>query len=271
MLFISWFIAWTRFERFAAVQEFTFTPLWLSYILVINALTYQRLGRCMLTGRPRYMLTLFAVSACFWWTFEFLNRFVANWYYVGIGEFGALRYFIYASLAFATVLPAVLCTAEWLDSFPGLGAGLDRFKPCSLKLDKSTAVSITGIAAAGLVMLAIWPATLYPLLWLLPILLVIGLQSFNAPPQLVGDIETGDWRHIWTLALSGLFCGFFWELWNINSLAHWEYRIPHLQRFEIFAMPLLGYLGYLPFGIFCGLFADFILPCSEIPSRQAKK
>jgi hypothetical protein len=56
---------------------------------------------------------------------------------------------------------------------------------------------------------------------------------------------------VWLPALAALFCGFFWELWNVNSLAHWEYSVPFVQRFHIFEMPILGYAGYLPFGLEC--------------------
>ena len=261
-MMIAWLVAWNRFECFEALQEFTFTPLWLSFILVINGLTYRRIGRCLLINHTRYTLALFLVSACFWWSFEFLNRFVQNWYYVGISDFGPGHYFIYTTLPFSTVLPAVLGTAEWLSTFPNISVDLNRFKPLHLIGAKIIAISCVAAATIGFTALAIWPKTLYSLVWLLPILLVIGLQSFTKKPDLVFDIEAGDWRRIWTLAVSGLICGFFWEMWNVNSLAHWKYSIPDVQRFEIFEMPLLGYLGYLPFGILCGLFADFILPSS---------
>jgi len=261
-MMIAWLVAWNRFAWFEALQAFTFTPLWLSFILVINALTYRRIGRCLLINHTRYYLALFLVSACLWWSFEFLNRFVQNWFYVGITDFGPGRYFIYATLPFSTVLPAVLGTAEWLNTFPGISVDLNRFKPLHLIDAKMIAISYVVAAVIGFAALAIWPKTLYLLVWLLPILLVIGLQSLTEKPNLVFDIEAGDWRRIWTLAVSGLICGLFWEMWNVNSLSHWKYSIPYLQRFEIFEMPLLGYLGYLPFGIFCGLFADFILPSS---------
>jgi len=52
-------------------------------------------------------------------------------------------------------------------------------------------------------------------------------------------------------ALAALICGFFWELWNIGSLARWHYAIPFVDRYPLFAMPLLGYGGYLPFGLIC--------------------
>jgi hypothetical protein len=57
-------------------------------------------------------------------------------------------------------------------------------------------------------------------------------------------------------ALAALVCGFFWELWNFGSLARWHYSIPYVQRFHVFEMPLLGYAGYLPFGVTCALVMD---------------
>ena len=104
----SWFLAWTRFPWFAPWQPHTFTPLWLAYVLVVNALVYRRTGGCLMTSRPRYFLSLFAWSAGFWWFFEYLNRFVQNWYYPAVRDFSGLEYFVFATLPFSTVLPAVL-------------------------------------------------------------------------------------------------------------------------------------------------------------------
>lgn len=58
---------------------------------------------------------------------------------------------------------------------------------------------------------------------------------------------------------------FFFGLFPASALFWWffEYLNRFVQRFEIFAMPLLGYAGYLPFGLecaaVCGLVED-ILP-----------
>jgi hypothetical protein len=64
---------------------------------------------------------------------------------------------------------------------------------------------------------------------------------------------------MWQAACAALICGFFWELWNFKSLAHWEYAVPFVQRFHVFEMPLLGYAGYLPFGLECLVVADACL------------
>ena len=69
--------------------------------------------------------------------------------------------------------------------------------------------------------------------------------------DLLTPIGKGDWRSIWLPAMAALICGFFWEMWNFKSLAHWEYSVPFVQRFHVFEMPVLGYAGYLPFGLEC--------------------
>ena len=75
---------------------------------------------------------------------------------------------------------------------------------------------------------------------------------------MLSPLARGDWRPLLQPALAALVCGFFWELWNSGSLAQWHYSIPYAQRFHVFEMPLLGYAGYLPFGIMCALALDLV-------------
>jgi hypothetical protein len=112
----AWTLAWNRFPWFSGFQHHTFTPLWIAYIITVNALSYRRSGHCLIIDRTRLFLLLFPASAVFWWVFEYLNRFVQNWYYVG-GEWNALEYICYATIPFSTVLPAVLATREWISTW----------------------------------------------------------------------------------------------------------------------------------------------------------
>ena len=268
IILIFWIITWNRFSLFESFQKFTFTPLWVGYILVVNALTFRRSGCCSLLDRTSYFLFLFPVSAIFWWGFEYINRFVENWYYVGISEFDPWSYFFFATLPFATVLPAVLSTAEWLSTFPRLSAGLDRFPGLTITVPRMWAWSLIIVSVTGLIALVVWPGQLFCLVWIVPLMLICGLQLLTEKPPLINDITTGDWRQIWRLALAGLVCGIFWEMWNAYSLAHWKYSVPYVQRFKIFEMPLIGYAGYLPFGIICGLFADLIMTPAKCRSQS---
>lgn len=256
---ISWTLAWTRFEWFAPFQVFVFTPLWVSYVIVVNALTFRRTASCMITDRPVYLLELFLLSAAFWWFFEYLNRFVLNWYYLGTGAQSAMGYFWRATLPFSTVLPAVLGTYELLVSFPRCGAGLDAFVKIDAGRTRLPAWIVLLASSAGLMGLGIWPDYLFPLLWLSPLLLIVSLQSIAGDRTLFAGIRSGNWRRVYILALSALVCGFFWEFWNCFSCAKWVYNIPFVGRFKLFEMPVLGFIGYLPFGLECAVIADAIL------------
>ena len=66
---------------------------------------------------------------------------------------------------------------------------------------------------------------------------------------LSSDLARGDWRPWLALWVGGLVCGFFWELWNWRSYPKWIYHIPFVGFGKVFEMPILGYLGYLPFAL----------------------
>jgi hypothetical protein len=149
------------------------------------------------------------------------------------------------------VLPAVLGTQDLLASFPQLSGGLDNTWPMSWMLSKRIAWILLVVSAIGLAAVGVWPNALFSLLWLAPLVLITALQIIMGEASILNGPATGDWRELWQVALAGLVCGFFWEMWNYQSLAHWEYSVPFVHRFEIFHMPLLGYSGYLPFGLEC--------------------
>jgi hypothetical protein len=205
----------------------------------------------MMLHGTRFFLLLFVASAAFWWFFEYLNRFVQNWYYVGVGDYSGTEYFLRATLPFATVLPAVLGTSEWLATHPRLWAGLDRGWVVAPERPRAWAIGVLVAAVAGLLGIGLLPNLLFPLLWIAPLLLIVGWQALRGRQTIFSPVARGDWRGVWIAALAALQCGFFWEMWNYQSLARWEYAVPYVQRFELFEMPVLGYAGYLPFGLEC--------------------
>ncbi|MCP4690122.1 MAG: hypothetical protein GY859_18865 [Desulfobacterales bacterium] len=247
---VSWALAWTRFSWFSTFQRHTFTPLWLSFILVINAVDQKRTGGCLMTRRPLFFLLLFPVSAAFWWFFEYLNRFVQNWFYSET-RYGPWGYFIYATLPFATVLPAVLSVREWIRSAGWMENAFRRWTPIRLPRPGAAAGFALAASGLGLLFIGVAPDYLFPLLWVSPLMILVSLQALMGERHALSDISGGDWTLAVSSALAALFCGFFWEMWNFLSLARWEYSVPFVHRWTLFEMPLLGYAGYLPFGIEC--------------------
>ncbi|MBW2675319.1 MAG: hypothetical protein JRD89_18220 [Deltaproteobacteria bacterium] len=60
-------------------------------------------------------------------------------------------------------------------------------------------------------------------------------------------------------------------MWNWKSLAKWGYSIPFVHRYPIFEMPILGYAGYLPFGIECAIVGAIVesVYC-HLPGRELR-
>ena len=235
-----------------------FFPLWLGYILALDGLTCARSGTSPLARLgARGTAFLFAVSAPVWWLFELFNLRLANWEYVGRERFGDLEYFVLCSVSFSTVMPAVFVTAEWMRGM----RWVERF-------GRGPAIRLggTGLARLGLVGLAmlaamlVWPRALYPLVWvggvflLEPIVVMLGRRGLSF------SLAVGDWRGWLSLWAGGLFCGFFWELWNLYSYPKWIYHTPGVEFAYLFEMPALGYLGYLPFALELYLLLRLLAP-----------
>jgi hypothetical protein len=254
----GWLLAWTRFPWMENLQTFTFTPPWLGYIILVNALTQMRSGRCMLTHQPRLLLALFLVSAVFWWYFEYLNLLVENWYYVNVGELSNWQFFWYATLPFSTVLPAVLSTRDLLATFPGFSAGLGNFQKVRIPDPNAWAWVILLLSLVTLAAIHYFPNQLFFMLWLAPLGVLVSMNKLAAKQTIFSGIARGRWRELYLLGMAALVCGFFWELWNYGSYTRWEYAVPYVNRYHLFEMPALGYAGYLPFGLQCGVVASWV-------------
>jgi hypothetical protein len=202
----------------------------------------------MMLQRPGFFLVLFPVSAAFWWFFEYLNRFVQNWYYVGV-DFSPLEYFWYATLSFSTVLPAVLGVRELMLASSWLDRVFKSFMQVRIACPRAVAWASLLASCTGLAGIGIWTDYLFPLLWVSPLLIILSLQTLLGEDHIFRSLRAGDWRPVVSSALAALVCGWFWEMWNFFSLAKWEYAVPFVNRFKIFEMPVLGFAGYLPFGL----------------------
>jgi len=250
----SWVLAWHGELVAAQWRRHVFTPLWLGAILLMNARVWRETGRSLLTHHSGWFLALFPVSAAFWWLFEHLNQFAGNWRYEGLVASGDWDYFLQATLPFCTVLPAVASAWHWLQISPRFD--LRGLPP--IEAPPGLPWLALALGAAALMGIALWPNALFSALWLAPLALLAGLQRLITGESFFAPLVRGDWRPLLQPALAALACGLLWELWNWGSLAKWHYSLPYVQRFQIFEMPLLGYAGYLPFGLECALVMDLV-------------
>jgi hypothetical protein len=243
LIAIWWPVAWLQLRP---LSDFYFFPLWLGYIFTIDGIVEFRTGASAWRRSRRTFLLLFPVSAAFWWIFEGLNEFLGNWYYIHPEGTGRWYYLITSTLSFATVIPAVIGTIELFASFrigerlPGLGRwvfsnrGLIRFQ-------------VSGVAM--LVLIAIWPTYFFALVWLALFFIIEPVNQRLGQRSLWQFARENRWGPIYNTMLATTFTGFFWEMWNVYSNPKWFYNVPFVDFFRIFEMPVMGYFGYMPFGL----------------------
>jgi hypothetical protein len=243
LLAVCWPLNWTLPGMRTA---YLFFPLWLGYILVVDALVFLRAGTSLWTRSRRDFVLLFFVSAPVWWLFEVINSRTRNWEYLGSDVFTVFEYYALCTLSFSTVMPAVFETAELVRTF----RWMKRFA-AGPRIAPSSQLCV-GLFLGGLGMLALtllWPRYFYPFVWTSLALMFEPVNRWLGRPHFLEWLERGDWRPVVALSLGALVCGFFWEMWNYWSWPKWVYHTPGAQFFHVFEMPLLGYGGYVPFAL----------------------
>lgn len=240
---VCWPLNWTLPGQRTA---YLFFPLWLGYILVVDALVYRRTGSSLWTRSWRGFILLFVLSAPAWWLFEIINNRTGNWEYLGAGGFTPLEYNALSTLCFSTVMPAVFETAELVCTF----RWVKSLRPCGRIPDTNRINAVLWLT--GVVMLALtllWPRFFYPFVWISLVLILEPMNRRLRRPHLLEWLKGGDWRPVISLALGALICGFFWEMWNEWSWPQWDYHTPGANILHVFKMPLPGYGGYVPFAL----------------------
>ena len=266
VLAAGWILSWNyRFGWFPALPEriqvqISYAPLWAGFILVMNALCVKRSGHSPMTDHPWAYAATFPASSLFWWFFEYLNRYVWNWYYLGIEHLGAAEYTLYATVCFASVLPGVCAVAAWLHTFPLFDDRVfDGMARINLRRP-GWCLFLGVLAAVGLTGIVFFPDYAYPFLWISPLMVFLLVQFLLKEPCVLDTFARGNWSLFIRFALAALICGFCWETWNYYALAKWVYAVPWVHRFQIWEMPLIGFGGYLPFGVECAAVTAWIEP-----------
>lgn len=213
-----------------------------------------------MTDHPLAYAATFPASSLFWWFFEYLNRYVWNWYYVGISDLSATEYTIYATICFASVLPAVAAVAAWLHTFPVFDDAVYS-DMARINLRRPGWCAFLGVLAmVGLTGIVFFPAYAYPLLWISPLTVFILVQFLLREKSVLDTFSDGNWSVFFRFGVASLICGFCWETWNYYAYAKWIYAVPFVHRFQIWEMPLIGFAGYLPFGVECAAVTAWISP-----------
>ena len=245
------------FAKVAAVGVY-FTPLvWTAYILFMDALNFHDHGTSLIVSRRSEFFAMLPWSILCWTVFEAYNLSLHNWTYVGLPENIILRYAGYA-WSFATIFPAVLETSEWIEH----NIGRDRAVGTAIPLQVLIVSAAAGLAAL-LTPLLVSPeigSRLFGLVWIGFFFLLDPINYLLKGKSVIQECLGGNYARPIALALSGLACGVLWEFWNFWATAKWLYSVPlSFAGPKLFEMPLLGYLGFIPFAFECSAMQDLLV------------
>ncbi len=244
------------------------TPLcWTGFILVADALL-ARSGRSWLRDAPGELALMAAISIPSWLLFELYDRprfWLPGgpelwWHYAGLPPW-PWRGVGYA-WSFATITPAVLLLAVLLEPAAErlVGQGGGGRVPREVEIG----MIVVGAILAGIPL--VWPSQAFAAdVWLAWPLLLDPVNHRLGRPSLLGDLERGRRGRLVALAASGLACGVLWESWNWVASARWSYTVPFLGDAKVYEMPVLGFLGFVPFSF--AVFALYHFLRGALPGR----
>ncbi|MGO9273493.1 MAG: hypothetical protein ACLQOO_25200 [Terriglobia bacterium] len=240
-----------------------FTPIvWTGYLLLVGDLVRSLSSAPSAkaadsqTALP-YSKWLAFWSVPLWLVFEAYNLRLRNWTYVGLPANPLVRGIGYV-WAFATIWPAIVVTAHFLRA-------LGLFRKSAAARHRHKTSTIAAIFLTGLVFLlspVLAPvrvgAYLFGLVWIGFVLLLDPLNYWWKGRSLLCEWEAGDSSTLLSFLAAGWVCGILWEFWNFWSVARWLYIFPILQDWKVFEMPILGYVGFLPFAVECFVMYEFL-------------
>ena len=223
-----------------------FTPLvWSGYVLLVDGVIFKKTGNSCLGTRRKEFFAMLPVSVAFWLVFEGYNLFMKNWHYVGLPANMWVRGFGY-TWSFATIWPAVLETQELLLTYSVFKQA--RIRPLNFSSHILNDFAIFG--AIELVIPILFPSPWWGILvWTGFVFLLDPFNFRRRLPSLIGEFREGKLQLFLTLMLSGLICGLLWEFWNYWAAAKWIYSVPFLEHIKLFEMPVVGYFGFMAFGL----------------------
>lgn len=239
---------WLMFHHVWPVNVY-FTPIaWTAYLLIADGMVFAASGHSRLHDAPGQFFAATLLSIPLWLIFEAYNLQLGNWTYVGVptGWAGAVLGY---GWSFATITPAILETADLVESFGWFRPGRPiQFSAAS----KNLMIAFGALCLIVPIALPIHVgAYLFGLVWIGFVFFLDPINERIGAPSLLRDLASGHRGRFFSLFISGWICGWLWEFWNFWAAAKWHYIFPILQRHKIFEMPFVGYLGFLPFALEC--------------------
>jgi len=267
---IAWagtlFVLWMHFSEPVMLINWAVVPLFWGFTFMLDGIVYKRTGgKSLMTEAPREVIAIGVASVAGWLIFEYLNFFVDdNWCYPMGVNIHISEFVMYAVVGSSGLMPMAL---EWYSLFNTF----DKFKykysyGPKIALPEWLKTAMIVIAFAVMFIMPFFPDIMFAALWVAPMIILAGALSKAKLWTPFLGLKDGNWSPMALCALSYGVQGILCECWNYFSGVHgaggnvfshnpdyWTYSIAYIDKYHVFEMPLLGLMGYLPFGVYCAV------------------
>ena len=227
-------------------SRYVFPLCWYGYVLVLDALNHRLQGRSLISHRKREFLLMLSVSALYWYLFEWYNLVIQNWLYINTPPEKWIEITVKV-VSFATVIPALYETAEFVSTLIGSRKSFRVLPLIPGSRPVFSLILLSGLLLSLLPLLL--PKLFFWSVWLGLFFLIDPINDRFGRPSILRDWQEGNLRRSVVFLAAGYICGFFWEFWNYWAYTKWIYTVPVPDMPHIFEMPILGFLGFGPFGL----------------------
>jgi hypothetical protein len=261
---VTLLVLWGKFSEPKWIIYWAAIPLFWGFTLMLDGWAYVRNnGNSLISNSFREVLAMGVASISGWLIFEFLNFFVLdNWIYPAGLLLDDDEFVIYAVLGSSGLMP--MCF-EWYYILKTSRFFRNRFTYGPKLTVPDWVVTLILIVGLGsLSVIAFFPDLLFGFLWLAPLCVLAAALSKLKIWTPFALLKEGNWTPVLLFNIAYLIQGFLVEFWNYFSAIHhedgtfsthnpdyWSYSVPYVNVLHVFEMPLLGFLGYMPFGLYC--------------------
>lgn len=280
---VSLFLLWGRFDGMTWYYKYIDIQLWWSFAAMLDGWAYTRnYGDSLMGTRPRELIGIAVASVMGWMIFEYFNFFVnRNWYYPEGSQIPPVEFFCYSMFASTSVFPISFEFYSLFNTFPVFKDKYTQGPKIVLPAWVKTSLFI--ISFSAMFILYFFPNETFFLVWFAPLIIFALLLSKFEIWTPFTPLKNGNWSPLLLIALSWVASGFFVECWNYfsgshtdgvlatNNTLYWAYSVPFVNVAHLFEMPILGYMGYLPYGVYAGIWWLTFAFLLNIPTQFAEK
>jgi hypothetical protein len=232
--------------------------------LLLDGIVYKRTGgQSLVRNAPTELFAMGVLSISGWMIFEYFNFFIdENWFYPYAGNIPEEDTFLlYALVGSSAFIPMAFEWYHLLRTIPFFNRKYRRGP--RTEWPPLVKVLLCLLSFCALFFLSENSEALFYAIWLAPLIILITTMGWLKMWTPFTPIkEKGDWTVLVVFSLTWLLQGIFIESWNALSYrdesfvgtsnpGYWDYKLPYVHFVEVFNMPALGYLGYVPFSIYC--------------------